>query len=357
MVLDAQGNPILIGRIYGKVDFGGGELSSKGAGDLLVVKLDGDGNHVWSRVFGDQDPDRADRVVVDAQGDVIVTGTFTTEIDFGGDEFETHGLRDAFVVELDGETGEHIASLQIGGAGDDYGFGVDVTDDGGLVIAGRFGDTIELGGSLPCAGETDIYLARLDATWTPVWSKSFGSTGVDEVHDVRVQPNGDIVLVGGFSGLVDFGGGMLTSAGARDIVLATYDGAGNHVWSTAFGDAADQFGGSFELNASFSLALGGDDIYLAGYLLGEIDFEGDDFDAAGDVNADAFYAVFDAAGTFLDGSQYGGTGTELMHDISVTDDDMVVLAGRALGSRIDFEDAGVVLTWGDSDGFVAKLQP
>lgn len=359
MIVDPQGNPILIGRIYGKVEFAEDEvLSSEGAGDLMVVKLDNDGNHVWSKVFGDKDPDRAERVVVDAQGDVIVTGTFTTEIDFGGDSFDTKGQRDAFVVELDGETGEHIASIQIGGTGDDYGFGVDVTDDGGLVIAGRFGDTIELGGTLTAEGETDIYLARLDANLAPVWSKSFGSSGVDEAHDVRVQANGDVVLVGGFTGTVDFGGGDLTSAGARDIVLASYDAAGNHLWSGAYGDDADQFGGSFELNASLSLALGETgNIYLAGYLLGAVDFQGEDIDAAGDTSSDAFYAVFDAAGVALGAEHFGGTGSELMHDINVAGNGLVVVAGRALGSRIDFDDAGTVLTWGDSDAFVAKLQP
>ena len=42
MVVDAEGNLILLGRIYGSVDFGGGPRSSKGAGDILVVKLDGE---------------------------------------------------------------------------------------------------------------------------------------------------------------------------------------------------------------------------------------------------------------------------------------------------------------------------
>lgn len=358
MILDAQGNPILIGRIYGKVDFGGDELSSKGAGDLMVVKLDSEGNHLWSRVFGDKDPDRAERVVVDAQGDVIVTGTFTTTIDFGGGTFTSAGMRDAFVVELDGETGEHIASLQIGGTGDDYGFGVAPTDDGGLFVAGRFGDSIELGGPLTSAGETDVYLARLDGSMTPVWSKSFGAAGVDEVHDLVVQPSGELVMVGGFTNTVDFGGGGLASAGARDVFLASFDGEGNHLWSTSYGDEGDQFGGSFELNTSLSLALdGGGTIYLAGYLLGVVNLDGEVFDAAGDVNPDALYLMFDPSGTFISGQQYGGTGTELMHDIHVAGGGLIVLAGRTLGTRIDFEDAGVVLTWGDADGFVAKLQP
>jgi hypothetical protein len=360
MIVDPEGNVILLGRIYGTVDFGGSELVSGGAGDLLVVKLDNDGEHVWSRVFGDKDPDRAERVAVDAEGDVIVTGTFTTEMDFGGPEpLLSAGMRDAFVVELDGQTGAYIAALQIGGAGDDYGFGVDATADGGLVVAGRFAGSIELGGGLTSEGELDIYFARLDSSLLPVWAQSFGSVGIDEPHDVAVQQNGDIVLIGGFSDTVDFGGGGLVSAGARDIFLATFDDAGEHVWSNGYGDSTDQFGGSFELNSSLTLAVDDEDgtIYMAGYLLGAVDFDGQIFDAAGDTNADAFYTVFDAGGTFVTGQYYGAGGTEIMHDINVASDGLIVLAGRTLGSRIDFEDAGTVLGWGDADAFIAKIQP
>jgi hypothetical protein len=144
----------------------------------------------------------------------------------------------------------------------------------------------------------------------------------------------------------------------RDIFLASFDAAGEHVWSDAYGDATDQFGGSFELNSSLSLAVdAAGTIYMAGYLLGAVDFGGEVFDASGETNADAFYTVFDASGAFVGGQHYGAGGTELMHDINVASGDLIVLAGRTLGTRIDFEDAGVVLGWGDADGFIAKIVP
>jgi hypothetical protein len=357
MIVDGEGNLILLGRIYGSVDFGGGSRSSKGAGDLLVVKLDGKGKHMWSRVFGDKDPERAERVAVDAQGDVLLTGTFTSTINFGGDTFTTAGMRDAFVVKLDGATGEHVFSLQIGGPGDDCGFGIDLDPNGNIVIGGRFQETIEIGSPLTSEGGKDIYLAKLDPSGVPQWSRAFGGNEDDEVHDVRVQANGDIVMVGSMSGTVDFGGGDLVSEGLRDIFVATFDGAGNHVWSSSHGDMNDQFGSSFELNSWLTLALELDGtIHIAGSLFGAVDFGGPKLHSKG-MNSDAFNVRLAPDGSFLDGGRYGATTTDFALDIAVSESGHVIMGGRTQSTQIDFGAAGVVGTHGGGDGFIAKLPP
>jgi hypothetical protein len=357
MIVDGQGNLILLGRIYGSVDFGGGPRSSKGAGDLLVVKLDGKGQHIWSRVFGSKDPERAERVVVDAQGDVLLTGTFTTTVDFGGGAFTSAGMRDAFVVELDGATGEHLFSLQIGGPGDDYGFGIDIDGQGNIVVGGRFQDTIELGSPLSSEGGKDIYLAKLDPSGMPQWSHSFGGIGDDELHDLRVQANGNIVTVGSMSETVDFGGGDLVSAGLRDIFVATFDSGGNHVWSSSHGDMNDQFASSFELNSWLTLALEQDGtIHIGGSLIGAADFGGPNLHSKG-MNSDALHVRLAPDGSFLGGDRYGGTGSDMALDIVVSGSGHVIIGGRIHSIDADFGVAGTVLTHGGGDGFIAKFPP
>jgi hypothetical protein len=359
LIVDGAGDLILLCRAYGSVDFGGGPRKAAGAGDLLVVKLDGEGGHLWSRMFGSKDPDRAERVVVDADGDVFLTGTFTTTIDFGGGELTSAGMRDAFVAALDGATGAHLYSRRIGGAGDDYGFGIDVADEGALIVAGRFQDTIAVGGSLVSAGGTDIYLARLDAAGLPEWSRSFGGAGDDEIHDLRVQAGGEIVLLGAMSGTLDLGGEPLVSAGLRDVFVATLDGAGGHVWSSRHGDAADQF--DDDINAWLSLALGpGGEIHIGGSLIGTLAFTGQ-FGAStltsDGANPDALHVALAADGSFLGGTRHGGTNTDRVHDLAVNSSGQVVVGGRSYSSTIEFGAAGTVRTRGDSDGFVAKLPP
>ncbi|MFV8751746.1 nucleotide-binding protein [Nannocystaceae bacterium ST9] len=361
LIVDGEGSLILLARTYGSVDFGGGPRTAKGAGDLLVVKLDGEGRHLWSRIFGSSDPERAERVVVDAQGDVFLTGTFTSTVDFGGGVMTSAGMRDAFVVKLDGTTGDHLYSRRIGGPGDDYGFGIDVAEQARLVIAGRFQASIELGQTLISAGGKDIYLAELDEFGLPNWSRSFGGEGDDEIHDLRVQANGDLVLLGSMSATIDFGGGALVSAGLRDMFVATLDGQGNHVWSTRHGDALDQFTSPFEINSWLTLALGpSGTIHVGGSLIGALEFESE-FGSTGVVgsgaNPDVFHVELAADGTYLDGSRYGGTNTDLALDIAVNEAGYVLLGGRAHSSELAFGAAGSIRTWGGGDGFIAKLPP
>jgi hypothetical protein len=359
LIIDGEGNLILLARVYGMIDFGGGQLDTAGAGDLAIAKLDGgDGQHIWSRVFGDKDPQRAVRAVVDAEGDVLVTGTFTTKIDFGGGTFHTAGLRDAFVVELDGDTGEHKFSLQIGGTGDDFGFGIDLDLDGNIVIGGRFQDSIELDSTLTSEGGSDIYLATLNPFGVPQWSRSFGGGEEDELHDLRVQKStGDIVLLGSMSSTVNFGGGDLVSAGLRDIFLATVDDQGNHVWSSRYGDELDQFPSFLELNTWMTLALEPNGmIHIGGSLIGTVEFGGLSL-TSNSMSSDAWHVRLGADGSYLGGSRYGGTATEMVLDLAVTESGHVVLAGRTQGSTLNFGASGTLHAFGGADGFLVKLPP
>jgi hypothetical protein len=355
LILDAEGNLVFTGRIYGSVDFGGGSLSSKGAGDLLIVKLDGEGEHVWSHVFGDKDPERSERLVIDNEGDVIVTGTFTTTADFGGNVLTSAGMRDAFVLELDGPTGNHVWSRRFGAGGDDYGFAIDVDPQGNIMFAGRFQDDIEIGEMLSSAGGRDIFLAKLDSFGEPLWSRSFGGPGEDEVHDLALQANGDIVMVGGMADTMSLGGPDLVSAGERDIFVATLDSAGNHVWSARYGDAIDQFTSTFEINSWLTLALGQNgEILVGGSLLGTLVVDGNSLEGKG-MNSDVFYFMLAADGSFLAGDRWGGTNTDLGLDVVLAGPDHAVMAGRSYGTEIDFGAAGRVANHGNGDGFIVKF--
>lgn len=358
MAIDGDGNLVYVSRINGTIDFGEGTLKAKGGNDVLVFKLDGEGNHLWSKLFGGNEPERAVRLTFDAENNVILTGAFTGTAKFGAQTFESQGERDAFVLELDRDTGEPTFAMQLGGVGDDMGFGVDVDQNGDVVIAGRFAAPFEIGNQmLDHAGGVDIYVARLDEAGEVLWAESFGGPGVDEIHDLHLQQNGDIVLLGGISETVDFGGGPLESAGVRDIFLATLDGQGGHVWSESYGDAGDQFetdGTNSWLN--FALDANGN-IHVGGTLYGVLDFGAGGQLAAKSEYADVFYAQFGAGGDYVGGWRFGGPGTDFGHDIAVAESGHVVHCGRSNGTKIDFGEPGLIPSAGRSDGYIVKLAP
>lgn len=55
LAVDNAGNILVGGSFYGTVDLGlgGGALVSAGGADVFLAKLDPNGEHVWSKRFGD----------------------------------------------------------------------------------------------------------------------------------------------------------------------------------------------------------------------------------------------------------------------------------------------------------------
>ncbi|HLT39019.1 MAG TPA: hypothetical protein VK034_22200 [Enhygromyxa sp.] len=353
IVIDSDDNLIFVGRVYGHTDFGGGPLQAAGSGDVIVAKLDSDGDHLWSEVYGGKDPERAERVAIAGNDDVILTGTFTSNVDFGDGVFVKKGMRDAFVLRLDGDTGAHVFSRQIGGSGDDYGFGVDVDKSGHIIVAGRFQQSISLGGTLTSAGGTDLYVASLTAGGSVDWKKKFGGAGDEELHDLVISPkSGEIVLLGAMEGTVNFGAGKLVSAGNRDVFILGLDSDGDPLYSANYGDKGDQFGISNDVNSWMTLTADKDGfVYFGGPLIGTLDFDWFKLKASG---TDIFYVALGAGGAPLWGYRYGSIDADLALDLEV-DGNHMLMAGRSFGREIDFGSSGVVETHGGSDGLTIKL--
>src|SRR6185503_17472894 len=86
VAVDGAGNVILSGGFIGAVDFGGGPLAyaedpDAPANDLYLAKLDGGGNHLWSKRFGDTFNQTGLAVAADAMGNIYVTGAFASSLD------------------------------------------------------------------------------------------------------------------------------------------------------------------------------------------------------------------------------------------------------------------------------------
>lgn len=360
VAIDADDNVFLLGRAFGKINFGGGTLDAVGTDDVFIAKLTGDGLHLWSGLVGGADPDRAERMAIDGSGDLIVTGTFTGEADFGFGEVTSAGARDAFVLKLDGGYGLPRFVRIIGGVGDDYGFGVDTNAAGDVFVAGRFGETVAVGTEyLTSEGGTDIYLAKLTSTGLPVWSTSFGSTGDDLVHDLRhltVDGEDRLALVGHTYDGINFGAGPLVGGGDRDLFVAMFDDAGSHRWSALYGDETDQFDTTYDTNTWMNLAMSpSGTLWVGGGYTGTIPF-GPVSAVCSDKMDMLVFSVDPSDGTFQSMQSFGGEFTEILLDLELPSDDFAILGGRFFSLEgIAFGPAGSVSGAGLADGVVAKI--
>lgn len=110
----------------------------------------------------------------------------------------------------------------------------------------------------------------------PVWNANFGDSDVQYGIRVDTDGSGNVLLTGTYRGSVDFGGGPLVSAGGgKDVFLAKFDAAGNHLWSGGFGDWWDDVGYGVTVDATDNVIVTGTSRNQIDFGLGPLDTEKD----------------------------------------------------------------------------------
>ena len=257
VTVGGDGRTFLAGFFSGSVDFGGGALASAGSNDVFVASFDPSLGHLWSKRFGDGDGQYASCVAVDDASNLYLGGYFSGSIDFGGGALVATGFDDVFLAKFN-SNGVHLWSKRFGNSSAQEILDVAVDPPGNVLIAGQFLGTLNFGGANLTALGVDAFVAKFDPSGGHLWSKRFGSTLAQSAQAVATEAHGDVYLTGTFKNAVDFGGGALTSAGEDDVFLAKLDAAGNHLWSQRFGDAAaGQAAKSVTVDPSERVSIGG----------------------------------------------------------------------------------------------------
>jgi hypothetical protein len=133
-----------------------------------------------------------------------------------------------------------------------------VDSTGNVFLTGSFQGSMQVGNqTLQSAGGSDVFLAKLDAGGNPQWAKSFGNAADQAAYAVATDAAGNVVLTGGFVGSINFGGTTLQSAGLDDVFVAKLDPDGNHLWSGSAGDAAEQDGYAIAVDPSGNVIVSG----------------------------------------------------------------------------------------------------
>jgi hypothetical protein len=197
---------------------------------LVLAKLDASGNEIWTKTFPvpARGPEpgqllRDPRIAVDSAGNVALTGAATTSIDFGGGS--SPGLNySVFLASFD-TTGNY----RWGRAFDldqDYVPGIEMTiafdPAGDLVVAGGFTSGIDFGGGtqLESAARTSGFAAKLDAAGSPLWVKGVG----DGALVSAVAPGADrTILAGSFNGALMLDGVAAEADSDADLFLGSVD--------------------------------------------------------------------------------------------------------------------------------------
>jgi hypothetical protein len=343
VAVDGSGNVYIAGHFSNTVDFGAGNVGSSGSYDGFVTKLNSAGAHQWTTTFGSTNVDDGTSVAVDGSGNVHITGYFQGTVDFGAGNVTAAGNSDVFVTKLN-SAGAHQWTTTFGDTGTDTGYGVAVDGSGNVHITGFFQGTVDFGaGNVGSAGSYDAFVTKLNSAGAHQWTTTFGGTGGDVGWGVAVDGSGNVHITGYFNGPVNFGAGNVTSAG-NDAFVTKLNSAGAHQWTTTFGDTGTDTG--------YGVAVDGSgNVHVTGYFHGTVDFGAGNVTSAG--NSDVFVTKLNAAGAHQWTTTFGDTGTEAGWDVAVDGSANVHVHGWFTGTT-DFG-AGDVTSAGQNDGFVVKL--
>jgi hypothetical protein len=197
--------------MLGTADFGGGGLTADSDVDLALARLDASGGFVWSRLLQGNFLNYRTGMDVTASGAICATGAFTGTADLGGGVlFAT--ATDAWVGRFD-SSGNHVWSTRLGSTGLEYGFGAWFDPDDHVIVSGTYSAPVDFGGGqILNVGSSDAFLVALDASGAHLWSRGWGTLTSESRCEAEVGPNGDAVLsvTGGVG--IDYGGGALGAA-------------------------------------------------------------------------------------------------------------------------------------------------
>jgi len=213
--------------------------------DVLLMKINDNGDSLWTKTLGTEMDESGNSIVPVADGGYMIAGV--TGVFQPGD---SNAQQNIYLARTDAK-GDLQWSKAFGDTGQNYAMDVKAVK-GGYIIAGTTNST--------GAGKEDMFLMRTDEKGDTLWSATYGSTEPD--FGVSVLPVADGYILAGTT---------KDTTGNQDIMLVKTDSVGNIVWAKTFGSKdPEEFGsltavpegGYIMAGSTFNSATGGNKFYL-----------------------------------------------------------------------------------------------
>ncbi|BDS14812.1 T9SS type A sorting domain-containing protein [Aureispira anguillae] len=143
--LDDAGNIYITGYFRGTADFDPSpathNITGNGYQDIFIEKFDPAGNFLWVKTMGGTASDYGEELVLDANNDIYVVGSFVGTVDFHTGtavvELTSEGYQDIFVQKID-NNGQLIWAERFGGTSNDKAYATTIGPAGNLKVSGYF---------------------------------------------------------------------------------------------------------------------------------------------------------------------------------------------------------------------------
>ncbi len=340
---------------------GGHQNTNGGSMDVFLVKFDGSGQRQWGTYYGGDGQEMGTRCAVDPVGNICLvattqSSTTPTAIASGGHQ-NTYGggNYDAFLVKFN-STGSRLWGSYYGGWGNDTGNGCATDANGNVFLSGQTFSTqgIAIAGYDTVPGpSSDAFLVKFDPNGVRQWGTYYaGENGGGYGHACAADADGNVYLAGqtqSATGVAN-GGHQNTYGGVTDAYLVKFNSIGQRLWGTYYGGPLNEL-------AYFCVADSSSNVYITGWAQSlEGIADGGHQNTYGGGTFDAFLAKFDAGGTRLWATYYGGDQDDQAWVCALDGTEAVYMSGNT-ASLSGIADGGHQNTFGggNHDTFLVKF--
>jgi hypothetical protein len=172
---------------------------SLGESDILLMRVDAQGNLLWTKSFGETHWDEGAGIIKLQDGNYLISGS---TISFGQGDF------DILLLKTD-TSGNILWGKTYGGDKTDASYTARENSDGSIVVSGytnsmgyghslRLGNQNEMDGGTRGDDSTNVFLMKVNANGDTIWTRSYGDAAQDEAFHFSKMPDGGY-LIPGFS--------------------------------------------------------------------------------------------------------------------------------------------------------------
>ncbi len=173
-----SGSEIIQTNDGGYMMVGNVNTSGGGLGDVWIIKLDIDGNKLWDKTFGGIGHNSGHSILQTLDGGYIILGSIWVP-----NETDSY---DVLLIKTD-SNGEMQWDKKYHGTDSDIGWSIRQTSDGNFIV---------LGLTKSGRGSDDIWLFKIDNTGEMLWDNTFGGVGQNRGYSLRQTSDGGYIIAG-----------------------------------------------------------------------------------------------------------------------------------------------------------------
>ncbi len=369
---DTNGNVYVGGNFSGTADFNPGSgvsnLSSSGATDIFIVKLDSGGDFTWVRSIGGTGGEGLNDIKTDPFGNVYATGTFQGTVDFnpGAGTFYLNSVynNNAFIFKLN-PNGNLIWAKAIGSSGGSYGFKINIDLIGSIYVCGYFNGKADFDPGPDSSFQSGYnsagtpYVLKLNNLGHFIWASILICSNHGVARGIEIDDDFQVYLSGYYTGTMDFDPDtsdyILSSNYSENGYVCKLDSSGMLRW-------VHQLGSNNQSERIMRMEIvPGASLYITGFFRITIDFNFDPtISETRTANGwtDVFILKIDSAGKFKWVVAAGGGGLDIIEDIASDKNGELYAVGHYSGT-VDFNPGNDTFYLSspnsDDDGFIWHL--